>query len=216
MGVFWWPTWLEKKEYIMRWAKIPLTKHSPDTFSNGVQSHLAVHLLLSAVMTTSEESQCSTPEGCLFPATSIRSKGYCYSAQTRSSVLQGLPFGGVPTVLVLNFVLFLVSRPLDRLAVSSRGSGDFEGCLCTCRRCCFCSPTFERWRGTMDAWPWSMKLRGKKTCFLVNTYSFLFYIFAFLFFCCCFFYFYCRSFLPPMSPFIIYIFEKLVCWTFSL
>uniref|UniRef100_A0A671QKG6 CSC1-like protein 2 n=1 Tax=Sinocyclocheilus anshuiensis TaxID=1608454 RepID=A0A671QKG6_9TELE len=34
---------------------------------------------------------------------------YCYSARIRSTVLQGLPFGGVPTVLALDFMCFLVS-----------------------------------------------------------------------------------------------------------
>ncbi|XP_075875004.1 mechanosensitive cation channel TMEM63B-like [Nelusetta ayraudi] len=59
-------------------------------------------------MSTSEEPECSSsPEGCLTPAASVLSKDYCYSAQIRSSVLQGLPFGGVPTVLVLNFMCFL-------------------------------------------------------------------------------------------------------------
>ncbi|XP_053731227.1 CSC1-like protein 2 isoform X1 [Synchiropus splendidus] len=36
------------------------------------------------------------------------SREYCYSARIRSTVLQGLPFGGVPTVLALDFVFFLV------------------------------------------------------------------------------------------------------------
>lgn len=35
----------------------------------------------------------------------------CFSARSRSTVLQGLPFGGVPTVLAINFILWLVSRP---------------------------------------------------------------------------------------------------------
>lgn len=34
----------------------------------------------------------------------------CFSARSRSSVLQGLPFGGVPTVLALNFLLWMVSE----------------------------------------------------------------------------------------------------------
>lgn len=38
-------------------------------------------------------------------------KDYCYSARIRSTVLQGLPFGGVPTVLALDFMCFLVSAP---------------------------------------------------------------------------------------------------------
>uniref|UniRef100_A0A671LFF3 CSC1-like protein 2 n=1 Tax=Sinocyclocheilus anshuiensis TaxID=1608454 RepID=A0A671LFF3_9TELE len=33
---------------------------------------------------------------------------FCYSARIRSTVLQGLPFGGVPTVLALDFMCFLV------------------------------------------------------------------------------------------------------------
>lgn len=37
------------------------------------------------------------------------SRDYCYSARIRSTVLQGLPFGGVPTVLALDFMCFLVS-----------------------------------------------------------------------------------------------------------
>ncbi|XP_048341377.1 calcium permeable stress-gated cation channel 1 isoform X1 [Sphaerodactylus townsendi] len=32
----------------------------------------------------------------------------CFSARSRSTVLQGLPFGGVPTVLALNFILWLL------------------------------------------------------------------------------------------------------------
>lgn len=39
-------------------------------------------------------------------------KDYCYSARIRSTVLQGLPFGGVPTVLALDFMCFLVSLPI--------------------------------------------------------------------------------------------------------
>uniref|UniRef100_A0A671MBL3 Uncharacterized protein n=1 Tax=Sinocyclocheilus anshuiensis TaxID=1608454 RepID=A0A671MBL3_9TELE len=31
----------------------------------------------------------------------------CYRSHSRSSVLQGLPFGGVPTVLAINVVLWL-------------------------------------------------------------------------------------------------------------
>lgn len=37
------------------------------------------------------------------------SKDFCFSARIRSTVLQGLPFGGVPTVLALDFMCFLVS-----------------------------------------------------------------------------------------------------------
>ncbi|XP_046729201.1 CSC1-like protein 2 isoform X3 [Silurus meridionalis] len=35
------------------------------------------------------------------------SKDWCYTARIRSTVLQGLPFGGVPTVLALDFMFFL-------------------------------------------------------------------------------------------------------------
>uniref|UniRef100_A0A3B5RC97 Transmembrane protein 63B n=3 Tax=Xiphophorus TaxID=8082 RepID=A0A3B5RC97_XIPMA len=36
------------------------------------------------------------------------SKEFCYSGRIRSTVLQGLPFGGVPTVLALDFMCFLL------------------------------------------------------------------------------------------------------------
>ncbi|KAG8593291.1 hypothetical protein GDO81_000785 [Engystomops pustulosus] len=32
----------------------------------------------------------------------------CYSARSHSTVLQGLPFGGVPTVLAINFLVWLL------------------------------------------------------------------------------------------------------------
>lgn len=35
----------------------------------------------------------------------------CYRSHSRSSVLQGLPFGGVPTVLAINVVVWLVQHP---------------------------------------------------------------------------------------------------------
>uniref|UniRef100_A0AAV2JNI8 CSC1-like protein 2 n=1 Tax=Knipowitschia caucasica TaxID=637954 RepID=A0AAV2JNI8_KNICA len=41
------------------------------------------------------------------PPNSSSSRDYCYSARIRSTVLQGLPFGGVPTVLALDFMFFL-------------------------------------------------------------------------------------------------------------
>ncbi|KAG5831482.1 hypothetical protein ANANG_G00304170 [Anguilla anguilla] len=41
-------------------------------------------------------------------ASNASSKDYCYKARIRSTVLQGLPFGGVPTVLALDFMCFLV------------------------------------------------------------------------------------------------------------
>ncbi|XP_068184019.1 CSC1-like protein 2 isoform X2 [Antennarius striatus] len=51
---------------------------------------------------------CSNSESCPTLQPNITSKDYCYSARIRSTVLQGLPFGGVPTVLALDFMCFLV------------------------------------------------------------------------------------------------------------
>uniref|UniRef100_A0A8C9YLF6 Transmembrane protein 63B n=1 Tax=Sander lucioperca TaxID=283035 RepID=A0A8C9YLF6_SANLU len=48
---------------------------------------------------------CSGQDNC---SVNNESKDYCYSARIRSTVLQGLPFGGVPTVLALDFMCFLV------------------------------------------------------------------------------------------------------------
>ncbi|XP_072240102.1 CSC1-like protein 2 isoform X1 [Leuresthes tenuis] len=48
---------------------------------------------------------CSGQDNC---SANSESKDYCYSARIRSTVLQGLPFGGVPTVLALDFMCFLV------------------------------------------------------------------------------------------------------------
>lgn len=48
---------------------------------------------------------CSRQDNCSARADT---KDYCYSARIRSTVLQGLPFGGVPTVLALDFMCFLV------------------------------------------------------------------------------------------------------------
>lgn len=44
---------------------------------------------------------------CKASTCSNSTKDYCYSARIRSTVLQGLPFGGVPTVLALDFMCFL-------------------------------------------------------------------------------------------------------------
>ncbi|XP_061766523.1 CSC1-like protein 2 isoform X3 [Nerophis ophidion] len=52
---------------------------------------------------------CSDSQSCATTmAPNSTSKEYCYSARIRSTVLQGLPFGGVPTVLALDFMCFLV------------------------------------------------------------------------------------------------------------
>eukprot|EP00064_Thunnus_orientalis_P015578 superscaffoldBa00002913_g15632 len=50
---------------------------------------------------------CSDSESCPTLPPNSTSKDYCYSARIRSTVLQGLPFGGVPTVLALDFMCFL-------------------------------------------------------------------------------------------------------------
>uniref|UniRef100_A0A667YCW5 Transmembrane protein 63B n=1 Tax=Myripristis murdjan TaxID=586833 RepID=A0A667YCW5_9TELE len=52
---------------------------------------------------------CTDPAVCPTMQPNDTSKEYCYSARIRSTVLQGLPFGGVPTVLALDFMCFLVS-----------------------------------------------------------------------------------------------------------
>uniref|UniRef100_A0A674CWC7 Transmembrane protein 63B n=1 Tax=Salmo trutta TaxID=8032 RepID=A0A674CWC7_SALTR len=51
------------------------------------------------------DTRTSCQENC---SANNESKDYCYSARIRSTVLQGLPFGGVPTVLALDFMCFLV------------------------------------------------------------------------------------------------------------
>uniref|UniRef100_A0A667XUW9 Transmembrane protein 63B n=1 Tax=Myripristis murdjan TaxID=586833 RepID=A0A667XUW9_9TELE len=50
---------------------------------------------------------CTDPAVCPTMQPNDTSKEYCYSARIRSTVLQGLPFGGVPTVLALDFMCFL-------------------------------------------------------------------------------------------------------------
>ncbi|KAI4888535.1 hypothetical protein NFI96_026809 [Prochilodus magdalenae] len=47
---------------------------------------------------------CTGHENC---SASNGSKDWCYEARIRTTVLQGLPFGGVPTVLALDFMCFL-------------------------------------------------------------------------------------------------------------
>uniref|UniRef100_A0A8C9W4Q8 Transmembrane protein 63B n=1 Tax=Scleropages formosus TaxID=113540 RepID=A0A8C9W4Q8_SCLFO len=71
-------------------------------------SALVVGLALGAARA---EDACSGQHGCTSsygaPDNGSSSKEYCYSARIRSTVLQGLPFGGVPTVLALDFMCFL-------------------------------------------------------------------------------------------------------------
>lgn len=73
----------------------------------------------------------------------------CFSARSRSTVLEGLPFGGVPTVLAINFILWLVSRPggyhvyrhhmprlsCQRLTVSAGVGVCIMGALTATRKC---------------------------------------------------------------------------------
>uniref|UniRef100_A0A674P3F6 Transmembrane protein 63B n=1 Tax=Takifugu rubripes TaxID=31033 RepID=A0A674P3F6_TAKRU len=51
---------------------------------------------------------CPDTESCPTQPPNSSSRDFCYSARIRSTVLQGLPFGGVPTVLALDFMCFLV------------------------------------------------------------------------------------------------------------
>ncbi|XP_062851933.1 CSC1-like protein 2 isoform X2 [Trichomycterus rosablanca] len=52
-----------------------------------------------------ETHACSGQDNCSISNNS--SKYWCFAARIRSTVLQGLPFGGVPTVLALDFMCFL-------------------------------------------------------------------------------------------------------------
>lgn len=68
-----------------------------------------MHRVLIITMAIWGAQGCSNSESCPPPPPNITSKDFCYSARIRSTVLQGLPFGGVPTVLALDFMCFLVS-----------------------------------------------------------------------------------------------------------
>lgn len=63
-------------------------------------------VLIVTMSTLGGGQACSGQDNC---SAHSGSKDYCYSARIRSTVLQGLPFGGVPTVLALDFMCFLVS-----------------------------------------------------------------------------------------------------------
>ncbi|XP_029031155.1 CSC1-like protein 2 isoform X2 [Betta splendens] len=65
-----------------------------------------MHRVLILIMAIWGTQGCSDSESC--PTQAPNSSDYCYSARIRSTVLQGLPFGGVPTVLALDFMCFLV------------------------------------------------------------------------------------------------------------
>uniref|UniRef100_A0A8C1T3H6 Transmembrane protein 63Ba n=1 Tax=Cyprinus carpio TaxID=7962 RepID=A0A8C1T3H6_CYPCA len=66
---------------------------------------MLIVLALLVMAATGEAEVCTGSDNC-----SIHNdpKDFCYSARIRSTVLQGLPFGGVPTVLALDFMCFLV------------------------------------------------------------------------------------------------------------
>ncbi|XP_073484814.1 CSC1-like protein 2 isoform X2 [Aquarana catesbeiana] len=59
---------------------------------------------LASMGTTTSASSCA---GGVCNGTGTGTRDYCYTARIRSTVLQGLPFGGVPTVLALDFMCFL-------------------------------------------------------------------------------------------------------------
>lgn len=85
---------------------------------------LAVLIVTMAVLGGGGGQACSGQDNC---STQSESKDYCYSARIRSTVLQGLPFGGVPTVLALDFMCFLVScrghRTRSERRAGPRGGG---------------------------------------------------------------------------------------------
>uniref|UniRef100_A0A8C5NG11 CSC1-like protein 2 n=1 Tax=Gouania willdenowi TaxID=441366 RepID=A0A8C5NG11_GOUWI len=66
-----------------------------------------MYLILIVMMAVWGAQGCSgaTPT----PNSTSKDFYYCYSARIRSTVLQGLPFGGIPTVLALDFMFFLVN-----------------------------------------------------------------------------------------------------------
>ncbi|XP_026133705.1 CSC1-like protein 2, partial [Carassius auratus] len=66
---------------------------------------MLIVLALLVMAATGEAEVCTGTDNC---SNSNGSKDFCYSARIRSTVLQGLPFGGVPTVLALDFMCFLV------------------------------------------------------------------------------------------------------------
>lgn len=79
-------------------------------FSQVFCKDAAVSMLRALIVTMAITggNACSGQENCSADVDG-ESKDYCYSARIRSTVLQGLPFGGVPTVLALDFMCFLVS-----------------------------------------------------------------------------------------------------------
>ena len=77
----------------------------PQVFWEDVAVSMLRALIVTMAMYSAGQA-CSGQDNC---SAHSESKDYCYSARIRSTVLQGLPFGGVPTVLALDFMCFLVS-----------------------------------------------------------------------------------------------------------
>lgn len=84
-------------------------------------------LIVTMVIYGGSGQACSGQDNC---SAHSESKAYCYSARIRSTVLQGLPFGGVPTVLALDFMCFLVSRHCTRSVQFSSADTHTQMC-CT-------------------------------------------------------------------------------------
>ena len=75
-------------------------------FQEDVDLRMLRVLIVTMVMFGAGQACKAGQENC---SVNNDAKDYCYSARIRSTVLQGLPFGGVPTVLALDFMCFLVS-----------------------------------------------------------------------------------------------------------
>lgn len=80
----------------------------------GDQHAAVMYRVLIFIMAIWGVQGCSNSESCPTIAPNSSSKDVCYSARIPSTVLQGLPFGGVPTVLALDFMCFLVSPVISQ------------------------------------------------------------------------------------------------------
>lgn len=80
----------------------------------GDQHAAVMYGVLIFIMAIWGVQGCSNSESCPTLPPNSTSKDFCYSARIRSTVLQGLPFGGVPTVLALDFMCFLVSPVISQ------------------------------------------------------------------------------------------------------
>ncbi|XP_068795596.1 CSC1-like protein 2 isoform X1 [Struthio camelus] len=81
---------------------MPLFQRSIPVLSPRKEDNEAVEMLPYVIATLG-----SAGATCKASTCNNSTKDYCYSARIRSTVLQGLPFGGVPTVLALDFMCFL-------------------------------------------------------------------------------------------------------------